>query len=78
MIELKKLNGTSIFVNPDMIRVVESTPDTLVNFLDGESLLVLNSPQEIVERIVLFRKKYFVSSMDMNATRVQLIEGNIE
>ncbi len=78
MIELKKLNGTSIFVNPDMIRVVESTPDTLVNFLDGESLLVLNSPPEIVERIVLFRKKYFVSSMDMNATRVQLIEGNIE
>ena len=78
MIELKKLNGTSIFVNPDMIRVVESTPDTLVNFLDGESLLVLNSPQEIVERIVLFRKKYFVNSMDMIATRAQLTEGNIE
>jgi len=58
MIELNKLNGMSIFVNPDLIRVVESTPDTVVNFIDGESIIVLNSPQEIITRIISFRKKY--------------------
>ena len=60
MIELKKLNGAAIFVNPDMIRVVESTPDTLVQFIDGESLLVQTSPQEIVAKIISFRKTYAV------------------
>lgn len=61
MIELKKLNGTAIFVNPDLIRAVESTPDTVVNFIDGESILVKDSPQEIIASIVSFRRKYSIA-----------------
>ncbi len=60
MIELKKLNGASIFVNPDLIRVVESTPDTLINFVDGESLLVKDTPQEIIASIVSYRRRYSI------------------
>jgi flagellar protein FlbD len=66
MIELNKLNGMSIFVNPDLIRIVESTPDTLVNFTDGESLLVLNSPQDIIAKIILFRRQYSFQNSDHN------------
>ena len=64
MIELKKLNGASIFVNPDLIRAVESTPDTIVHFIDGESILVKDSPKEIVAGIVAFRRKYSISDLN--------------
>ncbi len=73
MIELKKLNGTSIFVNPDMIRAVEATPDTVVNFLDGETILVLNTPEEIVSSIVSFRKSYLNSQTNVDALSSQLL-----
>ncbi len=66
MIELNKLNGMSIFVNPDLIRAVESTPDTVINFTDGETILVRNSPQEIVQKIISFRRQYTFINTDNN------------
>jgi flagellar protein FlbD len=56
MIELVKLNGMPVFVNPDLIRFLESTPDTILSFTDGEKLMVKNKPQEIVEKIVNYRR----------------------
>ncbi len=57
MIELSKLNGIHVMVNPDLIRFVESTPDTVLTFTDGEKLMVRDRPEEIVEKIVVFRRK---------------------
>lgn len=57
MIEVMKLNGTILLVNPDLIRFIESTPDTVLTFTDGEKLMVKDEPQIILERIVLFRRR---------------------
>jgi flagellar protein FlbD len=57
MIELYKLNGTIVFVNPDLIRVIEATPDTVLSFLDGDKMMVRDRPQEIIEKIVSFRRR---------------------
>lgn len=58
MIELNKLNGQHFLVNPDLIRYIESTPDTVLTFVDGEKLVVLDKPNEIVSKIVQFRQSY--------------------
>lgn len=57
MIEVNKLNGTTIYVNPDLIRYLESAGDTVLVFTDGEKLLVRQSPDEVIARIIAFRKK---------------------
>ena len=44
MIELNRLNGSPLLVNPDLIRVIESMPDTLLTFTDGEKVMVRNQP----------------------------------
>lgn len=56
MIELSRLNGLEVVVNPDLIRFIEKTPDTILTFVDGEKLLVREQPEEIVEKIVRYRK----------------------
>jgi flagellar protein FlbD len=56
MIELSKINGKPIMVNPDLIRTIEAAPDTILIFTDGERLMVQNEPKEIVEKIVRFRR----------------------
>jgi flagellar protein FlbD len=56
MIEVKKLNGSALFVNPDLIRFVESNPDTVLTFLDGQKLMVKDKPTEVVAKIVEFRR----------------------
>ena len=56
MIELSKLNGAPVMVNPDLIRLIETAPDTVLTFTDGEKLLVRDRPPEIVEKIVRYRQ----------------------
>lgn len=58
MIELSKLNGTRFYANPDLIRVIEATPDTVVTFTDGEKIIVRDRPEEIVEKVVQFRRLF--------------------
>ena len=55
MIDLTRLNGHPIVVNCDLIKFVESTPDTTLALVTGEKLIVLESPGEVVERTAAFR-----------------------
>jgi flagellar protein FlbD len=56
MIEVSKLNGSPLMVNPDLIRYIEATPDTVLTFTDGEKLVVREQPREILDKIVEFRR----------------------
>lgn len=57
MIEVTKLNGTAVYVNPDLIRYMESAGDTVVVFTDGEKLIVRETPAEVIASIIAFRKQ---------------------
>lgn len=56
MIQLRRLNRDDLYVNPDQIRFVEARGDTVVTFVDGEKLVVLDTPDEILKKILAFRK----------------------
>ena len=64
MIQLTKLNGRSILVNPDLIRTIESTPDTLLKFTDGETLMVRETPREVINFVVSFRRECAATDFD--------------
>lgn len=56
MIELSKINGKAVLVNPDLIRYIESAPDTVLTFTDGERLIVREHPKDIVDKITRYRR----------------------
>ena len=47
MLELTRLNGEKIMINPDHLRSVCSCPDTLLTFVDGKTLLVKESAVQV-------------------------------
>jgi len=57
MIRLTRLNKQPIGVNSDLIKFVENSPDTLITLITGEKILVRESYQEIVVRMVAFRRR---------------------
>jgi flagellar protein FlbD len=61
MILLHRLNSTEVFINPDLIRTIESTPDTVLTFTNGSQVLVKDTPQDIIKKITEFRKSYSTS-----------------
>lgn len=59
MIEVTRLNGTKILINPDLIELVEETPDTVISFTTGRKIIVKESRQEMKNLVKLYRKDIF-------------------
>lgn len=59
MIEVTKSNGVKVLVNPDLIELVEETPDTVLTLTTGRKIIVKESRQEIKNLVILYRKDIF-------------------
>jgi flagellar protein FlbD len=57
MVRVTRLNHTPIMLNSDLIEHIEGTPDTLISLSNGQRLMVLESAEEIVNRVVEFRRR---------------------
>ena len=63
MIELTRLNGIRFSLNPELIEVVESTPDTVITLTTGRKLIVKESRQEVKNLVLLYKREIFVNFM---------------
>lgn len=59
MIKLTKINGSVIYINPDLINNFECNPNTIIHMTTGEKLIVKENPEEIVNIIVEFKRRIF-------------------
>ena len=57
MIEVTKLNGVKILVNPHLFEIVEETPDTVITLTTGKKIIVKESRQEVKNLVVLYKKE---------------------
>ncbi len=57
MIPLTRLDGATLVVNCDHILYAEHTPDTVLTLSSGARLIVREPLQEVVERVVSFRRR---------------------
>lgn len=55
MIKLTRLNHSEFYLNPDLIKAIEQTPDTIITLVNDDHILVREQTEEIIDRIVDFR-----------------------
>ena len=56
MIHLTRINHVPLVLNSDLIEHVEVTPDTVISMTNDQKFVVLETPEEIVEKVVEFRR----------------------
>lgn len=56
MIKLTRLDGEQFVLNAELIRYIESRPDTFVTLTSGERLVVTETMDEVVERAVAYQQ----------------------
>jgi flagellar protein FlbD len=56
MIQLTRLNNHPLMVNSDLIKFVEKAPDTVLSLVTGEKIVVLESSEQVLEKIIEFRR----------------------
>ena len=59
MIEVTRLNGTTVLINSDLIETVEETPDTVISLTTGKKFIVKESRQEVQKFSKIIQKGYF-------------------
>jgi len=55
MITVTKINDRDIIVNCDLIELIESTPDTTLTTTTGRKIIVLNTVDEILAKVVAYK-----------------------
>ncbi|OGJ84279.1 MAG: flagellar protein FlbD [Candidatus Raymondbacteria bacterium RifOxyA12_full_50_37] len=56
MIKVAKLNGKEFVINAELVETMESTPDTVITLTTGHKHLCKDSVDELIERIIAYRK----------------------
>ena len=57
MIEITKLNGQKVLINPSLIEMVEETPDTVISLTTGRKIIVKESRQEVKNLVKSYRSE---------------------
>jgi flagellar protein FlbD len=52
MIPLTKLNNTAFVLNAELIKFIESTPDTMITLTTGDRFIVKETSDEVIRRVI--------------------------
>ncbi len=66
MITLHKLNGAEVVINAELIETLEPGPQTVVHLATGNKVLVAEKADEIVSKVVEYRKAVNASGKAVN------------
>ena len=56
MIKVTRLNHVPLILNSDLIEHIDMTPDTVITLSSGQKYMVLETAEEIVDKIIHFRR----------------------
>lgn len=59
MIKVTRLNHSELWVNAELIEFIEATPDTVISLINNTKIIAKESPQEIVEAVIAYRRQIF-------------------
>lgn len=64
MIRLRRINQAELVVNADLIEHIDATPDTVVSMTTGQKFVVMETAQEVVEKVIAFRREIAAKAAD--------------
>ena len=66
MIRVKKINSKEIVINCELIESIEGGVDTVVSLTTDRKYVVMDSPTEIIGKVIAYRKAIDGSGIDVN------------
>ncbi|HTB16167.1 MAG TPA: flagellar FlbD family protein [Bryobacteraceae bacterium] len=57
MIRLTRINHVPMVLNADLIEHMETTPDTVISMLNGQKFVVLESSEQVIQKVIDFRRE---------------------
>ena len=68
MILVTRFDGSTLYINAEMIRSVEHTPDTVITLTSDYKIVVRDTAEQILERIIQYQTQVRGNSVINNST----------
>jgi flagellar protein FlbD len=56
MVKVTKINGAPLVINAELVETIEFTPDTIVTLTTGKKVILKDSVDDLIQRIVEYRR----------------------
>jgi flagellar protein FlbD len=60
MIHVTRINHSPLVLNSDLIEHIEANPDTVISLTSGQKYVVIESAEDVIEKVVEFRRRLAV------------------
>ena len=57
MITVTRLDQRVVVLNAELIKMIEATPDTIITLINGDTLVVRESVDEVVQRAIDYARQ---------------------
>lgn len=57
MIAVTRLNGMKYYLNAELIRTVEETPDVIITLVNDQKVVVRDALEQVIERVIEYRRR---------------------
>jgi flagellar protein FlbD len=57
VIKVTRLNGVEYLLNPHLFESIEVNPDTTITLVSGKKIIVKETPDQVLDAIMKYRKK---------------------
>jgi flagellar protein FlbD len=74
MIQLTRLNNHPLIVNSDLIKFLEKSPDTVLTLVTGEKIVVRETTEDVLSKIIAFRQS-ILAGLTMQGAGVNASAG---
>ena len=69
MIDLTDINGNYFILNCNLIETMETIPETKINLTNGKYMLVSDTAEEVVEKIVEYNRRIYGSDREVRLVK---------
>lgn len=59
MVNLTGMNGKAFILNAEHIEKIEEVPETIITLTNAKKYIVLETPEEVVNRVIKYKNKIF-------------------
>ncbi|WP_353095304.1 flagellar FlbD family protein [Tissierella praeacuta] len=70
MIKVKRLNDKEFVVNSELILYIEATPDTVITLTNGQKIVVSDSVDKVIEKVIEYKAKIHIFERRYNGNEV--------
>ena len=57
MITVTRLDQRVVVINADLIKMIESTPDTILTLINGDSIVLRDSLDDVVRKAIEYQRQ---------------------